>query len=241
MSTKITSDVLKQISLLHAEGLNDWQIADKLKIGKSTVGAALAGQRIVNHKPKQQQTADGRIVCSICKEPKHPNDFCTPKSNGRALSKPSFCKSCQRGKTIKRLSDPVVFLRKRVNDTASRVKKQGVIFTLTVEEVLKIYEEQQGRCFYTDEPMTLSVRSSHQLRHTLSFDRVVPSLGYIASNVVLCTYKANAVKQDLTLTELQNWIPGWHARLMKCSRLNFEGVSDDAQQFDGCQSAITAH
>ena len=44
-----------------------------------------------------------------------------------------------------------------------------------------------------------------QLRKTLSFDKVVPEFGYLLNNVVLCIYKANAVKQDLNFCVALAW------------------------------------
>lgn len=221
--TPITNDIRQQIIRLHADGLNDWKISDELKIGKSTVSSFLLGKRVINHKPRRQYTEDRRIVCSICKQPKSSDEFGSPRSNGRTISESSFCKECQREKTFKRLSDPLTYLRKRVNDLAARSRKLRVPFRLTVEDAWRMYTEQEGRCFYTGEQMALAPRSKVTgLRTSLSFDKVVPERGYTSNNTVLCTYKANAVKQDLTLDEIYNWLPGWYQRIKACSRLNTE-------------------
>lgn len=219
--TPITNDIRQQIIRLHADGLNDWQIADELEIGKSTVSSFLLGKRVINHKPRRQYTADGRIVCSICKQPKSSGEFGSPRSNGRMISESSFCKECQRDKTFKRLSDPLTYLRKRVNDLAARSRKLEIPFGLTVEDAWEMYTKQGGKCFYTGEQMALAPHSKVAgLRTSLSFDKVVPERGYVENNVVLCTYKANAVKQDLTLDEIHDWLPRWYKKLTECSRLS---------------------
>jgi len=223
--TPITDDIRRQIIQLHAGGLNDWEIASELDIGKSTVSSFLLGKRVINHKPRRQYTGDGHIICSICKHSKSSDEFGSPRSNGRTISESSFCKECQRDKTFKRLSDPLTYLRKRVNDLAARSRKLGVIFRLTVEDAWRIYTEQRGKCFYTGEQMALAPRSKVAgLRTSLSFDKVVPERGYEESNVVLCTYKANAVKQDLTLDEIRDWLPGWYQKLKACSRLGIGNI-----------------
>lgn len=212
MPAKTNSKKISAVARLHKQGFRDGEIGERLGIGMSTVSAHLVGKRMINRKPKQQTTSGGRIVCSICGKPKVPGDFRSPKSNGRILSKPSFCKACQRDKDAKRLADPMAYLRKRVNDLAARSRRLEIPFALTFEGVWEIYKKQNGKCFYTDEQMALF--GEKDLRRSLSFDRVVPNSGYVIGNVVLCTYKANAVKQNLTLDELKAWLPGWHQRLV---------------------------
>ncbi|MEV6525197.1 hypothetical protein AB0M43_24910 [Longispora sp. NPDC051575] len=46
-----------------------------------------------------------------------------------------------------------------------------------------------------------------------SVDRICPELGYTMGNVVLCTFRANSVKRDVTLDELAAWMPGWAHRV----------------------------
>lgn len=216
--SKISPETRTRILPLHAEGLNDQDIANKLDIGKSTVSGFLIGKRIVNRKPKQQKNKAGLIICSICGEPKTSGEVSSPRFNGKTISKPSFCKECQREKTAKRFADLATYLRKRTNDLSARVRKLEIPFALTFEEVLGLYKKQDGKCFYTDEPMGLFGEKS--LRRSLSFDRVVPESGYVFGNVVLCTYKANAVKQNLTLDELKAWLPGWYGRLAASGFIN---------------------
>jgi len=212
MPTKTDDEIISSAIELHTKGLSDQDIANKLGIGKSTVSNFLIGKRVINHKPTQQTTLDGHVICSICKTPKDPSDFRSPKFNGRVLSKPSFCKSCQREKDVKKLSNPTAYLRKRVNDLAARSRRLEIPFALTFEEISEIYKRQGGKCFYTDERMALF--GEKDLRRALSFDRVIPEIGYVAGNVVLCTNKANSVKQDLTLDEVEKWLPGWFQRLV---------------------------
>ncbi len=218
MPAKTNSKKILAIMRLHKRGLRDGEIGERLGIGKSTVSAHLVGKRVIDRKPKQQVISDGRIVCSICGTPKPPNDFRSPKSNGRILSKPSFCKACQREKDAIRFSDPTAYLRKRRHDLAARSRRLGIPFALTFEEVWEIYKKQDGKCFYTDEQVALF--GEKDLRRALSFDRVIPELGYVAGNVVLCTNKANTVKQDLSLDELAKWLPGWFQRLVNAGFVN---------------------
>ena len=49
----------------------------------------------------------------------------------------------------------------------------------------------------------------------LSVDRIIPELGYIKGNIVLCTQKVNLVKNNLTLREMSEWTPGWYGRVIQ--------------------------
>lgn len=57
--------------------------------------------------------------------------------------------------------------------------------------------------------------------NTVSVDRVDNSVGYVPGNVVLCSYKSNSVKRNLSLMELKSLIPTWYYRLV------MEGLVDD--------------
>jgi len=94
----------------------------------------------------------------------------------------------------------------------SQAKRHGHVVTLTADDVLEMWQNQSGRCFYTDYELIVQSGQGVQ-RHSLSFDRIVPEDGYTKDNVVLCTRQANAVKQDLTLEEMQKWLPGWYERI----------------------------
>ena len=51
--------------------------------------------------------------------------------------------------------------------------------------------------------------------NALSIDKISPEKGYIKGNVVLCTYKSNTIKTNLTLDEIRAWLPGWHKRILE--------------------------
>ncbi len=43
--------------------------------------------------------------------------------------------------------------------------------------------------------------------------------GYTLGNVVLCTYRANSIKRDVSLDELREWMPGWYDRLVSAGKV----------------------
>jgi hypothetical protein len=211
--TRIALDVKDRILPLHTDGLSDHQIANVLEIGVSTVQLHLVGRRSVFHKNTRLYVSQSKAICTVCKLEKGIAEFPNKRSNGTSLTEVSFCKLCVSNKRRERLKDPSVYIRRRVNDLKARCNRDGIRFTLTVDTVISMYLDQKGKCFYTDQEMSLG--TAETLRSVLSFDRVVPDGGYVIENVVLCTYRANAIKQDMSLEELQAWMPGWYTRVLR--------------------------
>ncbi len=100
----------------------------------------------------------------------------------------------------------------RVQVLSARAKRQGVNCHLTATDLKERFEAQKGLCFYTDVPLNCTLGVGKQL-DGLSVDRVCGELGYVSGNFVLCTNKANTVKNNLTLEELKLWLPSWYERL----------------------------
>jgi hypothetical protein len=109
-------------------------------------------------------------------------------------------------------SDIEYYLRDRLVSLKGRAKRRGITCTITVADLLRVYKEQDGFCFYTDIKM-LTVKGSGKLPNGLSVDRVHPTKGYEPDNFVLCTNKANNVKSNLNYPELAAWISSWYKRL----------------------------
>jgi len=78
--------------------------------------------------------------------------------------------------------------------------------------LLKQFENQKGKCFYTGR--ILEWKGGNGLnRNSLSIDKIIPEKGYIQKNFVLCTHIANSVKLDLSLQEIEEWIPKWYSKI----------------------------
>lgn len=79
-----------------------------------------------------------------------------------------------------------------------RALKHGIAFTLTRQDILNINKTQKGLCVYSG--VTLNWNPTHTGKQRVcppdraSLDRIVPSLGYIPSNVQLVTDFANRMK-----------------------------------------------
>ena len=112
-----------------------------------------------------------------------------------------------------------VMFRDRVNRL--RIRASGIVCDLVVDDLTALYRSQNGLCFYTDVPMEIQ-KGNGKNRHSVSIDKIVPDLGYIRGNVVLCTYRSNAIKRDITLDEMREWMPSWHRRVIEFLRQHSE-------------------
>lgn len=88
------------------------------------------------------------------------------------------------------------FLKYKLKNSliTSKSPKFNYEFNLTYDYLLKIYHNQNGRCFYTNRLMTFICGCNN----SLSIDRINSDLGYTIDNIVLCCSKVNAMKLDLS-------------------------------------------
>lgn len=85
-------------------------------------------------------------------------------------------------------------------------RTRGREWNLTPEYLQALFDEQQGRCYYTGIPMVVKRRRVEEsavrvnpLR--MSLDRIDSSKGYVIGNVVLCSAFANYAKTDMPSEE----------------------------------------
>lgn len=75
----------------------------------------------------------------------------------------------------------------------NRATSKGLPFDITNEYVLKLFEDQKGKCVISGRTFNLdSYGNKGQVNPDApSLDRVIPSLGYVKGNVRLVTYLTN--------------------------------------------------
>ena len=98
------------------------------------------------------------------------------------------------------LNYPNIMFGRAVANARSRAAKKGLPFELTRDEIMIMFEEQNGRCFYSYIKLNV-VKSDASRTHDpfkMSLDCVDPSLGYVKDNVVWCAYCVNALKLKMS-------------------------------------------
>jgi hypothetical protein len=46
-------------------------------------------------------------------------------------------------------------------------------------------------------------------------DKIIPQKGYVKNNFVFAINKINTCKNDLSLEEIEKWMPDWYDRIIK--------------------------
>ena len=206
---KTVGERASRVIELHNEGLWSHAIARKLGMSYGTVQYILSRLQIEpNYKIYRAKYVGNKIVCGTCHTPKTKREFYAKSGYKR-------CRECLKQNHIYRLnSDIVWFFRERCTLLRKRAKVE-----ITPEFLVELFTKQEGKCFYTDAEM-VCVAGKGKSMLAVSVDQIVPDKGYTEGNVVLCTLRANMVKQDLTLDELKAWLPGWHQRLVDSGLIN---------------------
>lgn len=80
-----------------------------------------------------------------------------------------------------------------------RAKRYGVPFSITVDDVSIPY-----RCPVLGIKLYSNWGANHPTDNSPSLDRIVPELGYVPGNVVVISMRANRIKADANIGELQD-------------------------------------
>lgn len=87
----------------------------------------------------------------------------------------------------------------------SRSKKRGIPFDLDIQYVQDLLNESEV-CPLLGIPYD-------EERYTQSLDKIIPELGYIKGNVWVISYRANSIKNDASIEELQMIVQGLSKKL----------------------------
>jgi hypothetical protein len=72
---------------------------------------------------------------------------------------------------------------------------------LTVQYMLDLWTQQEGRCYYSNLPLREPVYGTGRHPDAASIDRIDPTGGYVQRNVVWATWACNAAKNNLSIAE----------------------------------------
>lgn len=74
---------------------------------------------------------------------------------------------------------------------------------ITKENIINLYEKQNGICYYTGLPMSVSTKVIDSKNHNLSIDRLDSNKDYNLDNIVLCDKNVNMMKGKLTVNRFK--------------------------------------
>jgi hypothetical protein len=154
--------------------------------------------------------------CNFCKKLLNIENFSfrnLKTLNGRSYKRPrSRCKKCESAIVCTYQSRPGVrkhrneqrkndkTVKRWIQERISAWRKKTLNSDLTTEYLLKVYEGQSGRCYYTNALLEVFKDEEWRLRYqqSISIDRLDPDKGYMQGNVAFCLYVVNTMKGTLT-------------------------------------------
>lgn len=138
------------------------------------------------------------VFCNRCKETKDEINFSSDITRTGGLQ--TYCKTCQTDMLCKYWSTFNGFMKRLFKDSRRSAQERELAFTITHQDLLDCYDEQDGLCNLTGVKLTHNStpglgRNKHPFN--ISVDRIDSSRGYERNNIQLvCTY-VNTIKWDL--------------------------------------------
>jgi transposase-like protein len=211
----LSSETLASILEMNASGILNREIARTLGIHHKTVAFHLEKNGKEQNWANQpiDIVSDNKAKCRKCKDIKPLIEFQFGRKGQKYEYRFSYCNKGRKQQTYLNINSHIDrFLNDKYHRLVQRCKKFGMICTLTKEDFIKQYHNQKGLCFYTDETMVCEVGSGKS-RNSASVDKIIPDKGYAVGNFVFAINKVNTCKNDLSLDEIQKWMPEWYRRI----------------------------
>ncbi len=148
----------------------------------------------------------GKRACSGCHQVFDGirENFHIKKYTDSGISYNVKCKSCFSAtnmvRSLEYRKDAARFIKSRLASYSCRARADNIPFDLDAEYLIQLWNDQYGKCFYTEHPIdfTLITKSrAHPHLFQPSLDKKDPALGYVKGNVVWTAYVINRMKNDL--------------------------------------------
>ena len=144
--------------------------------------------KIINNKPHKKCPACNKFVSVLY--------FNKNKARNDGLC--TWCKTCESTKSIAKRNTLDGWIRHILNTKRGKCKRDGIRFTLNHYFLLKMWELQNGRCYYTGIPLRFNLNALD----AASLERINPTKGYVVGNVVLASQAINHMKGNATIGDL---------------------------------------
>ena len=150
-------------------------------------------------------------VCLYCGEEKPLSDFgpiAKSQNDTDGTGKVNRCNSCVTNKRMQRNSqDSTHFLKDLYSKHKSAAAKKGKYqWRITVEDIIDLWAEQEGRCALSGVYMTHHHDRGERKEFNVSIDRIRSSEDYTNDNIQLVCARVNIIKNDLDEASLYWWV-----------------------------------
>lgn len=141
--------------------------------------------------------------CNLCNQERSDADF-WPSEISQTKRAPR-CSQCMATARRRNIDSPESYLRRTFSQLKSQRTKSDFTWDITVEDVLALWDAQDGLCAISGLPMTW-LKTGRRNPTNASIDRIHPDIGYRPDNVQLTALQANLIKGSLDAAELCFWI-----------------------------------
>lgn len=86
----------------------------------------------------------------------------------------------------------------------TRARRNSIIFTIKIEDI-----DIPSICPILNIELKINLTTGRAKDNSPSLDRINPSLGYIPSNILVISHRANTIKGDSTIEELRLMLENW--------------------------------
>lgn len=149
----------------------------------------------------EENWRDGKLKCFVCGEWLDPDQFDNHQEYTYRGNKDKRCKKCKRQQNLtarSRYSDKeklYSILQSRWLGAKDRASKKNIPFTLTKQDLMDLWDLQEGKCAISQIPMTFEIDSG-RIFTNMSVDQKNPGQGYTKENVQLICQAVNQLKSD---------------------------------------------
>ena len=113
------------------------------------------------------------------------------------------CTATQRNITAS--STYEMYLRRLLTKSKSS-RKETHDFTITIDDLVELWQRQSGRCAVSGVHMTHHADGLGRKEFNASIDRIDGNRGYVRGNIQLVAYRINILKHTLSTDMLYWWV-----------------------------------
>lgn len=130
------------------------------------------------------------------------------------------CRVCRSwGRSMQLSTTPKAYLEGTYHNLKGMRIKQGIEFTLSLQDVLDLWEKQGGRCALSGVLLTYNqgghYNGNKRGDFNASIDRINTKGPYVKTNVQLVAWRVNSMKNDLSEEMFLWWIRNLHNQLVE--------------------------
>lgn len=149
----------------------------------------------------EENWKDGKLKCHICGEWLDPKEFDSNPHYEYRNHKDKRCKKCKREQNKKARENYddstklYKILQERWLGARDRASRKNIPFTITKEDLMELWELQEGRCAISKIPMTFEMDNGRVFTN-ISIDQKNAGQGYTKENIQLICQAVNQLKSD---------------------------------------------